>query len=406
MKGYIKLMIAVAAVLAAVLIGSNLILNSQKQGDSGRPYRVEAQRIAKKIGNGESYDLSDYPTITKVERLDSGFESGGSDYLVKEIDGTLYRFDYSYSPDSGNSVLLFNICFAAAAIALLGSMTVIYFKIIRPFGQISEYPAELAKGNLTSPLKEHSGKYFGKFLWGLDLLREKLESQRASELELQKQNKTLVLSLSHDIKTPLGAIELYAKALERGLYKTEEKKLETARSITAKSEEIRGYVDKISRTARDDFLNLEVNKGEFYLSELMNEINSFYSDKLSLLKTEFKLDSYSNCLLCGDSERAVEVLQNVIENAVKYGDGRRIAISFEREENCLLIHIENSGEALSENELPHIFESFWRGSNTGSNSGSGLGLYICCQLMRKMDGEIYAEAGDNIMIFTTVFTLA
>lgn len=100
------------------------------------------------------------------------------------------------------------------------------------------------------------------------------------------------------------------------------------------------------------------------------------------------------------------MLQNIIENAVKYGDGKRIRIAFSREDDCQLIHIRNSGCTLSKNELPHIFDSFWRGSNTGSNSGSGLGLYICRTLMRKMNGDIFAEIQDEEMVVTTVFEIS
>ena len=291
----------------------------------------------------------------------------------------------------------------AAFVLLL--LLFLFIRIIRPFEKISAYPTELAKGNLTAPLKDSKSKYFGKFLWGLDLLREKLESQRSAELALQKQNKTMVLSLSHDIKTPLGVIELYAKALEKGLYKDEQKKKEVAVGITEKCEDIRGYVDGIVKTSSEDFLNLKVNNGEFYLSALIDKIKAFYTDKLSLLKIDFAVNAFSDHILSGDLERSIEVLQNIIENAVKYGDGKRIRIAFSREDDCQLIHIRNSGCTLSKNELPHIFDSFWRGSNTGSNSGSGLGLYICRNLMRKMNGDIFAEIQDSYMIVTTVFSI-
>ena len=285
-------------------------------------------------------------------------------------------------------------------------MVYIYFRIIHPFEKLSEYPTELAKGNLTKPLKEQKNGYFGKFLWGLDLLREKLEKQKAEELELKKQNNTMVLSLSHDIKTPLGVIELYAKALERGLYKDEEKKREISVNIHAKCEEIRRYVDDIAKTESEEFLSLDINMGEFYLSELIGTVKNFYTEKLALLKTEFIIDGQPDCILCGDKERAVEVIQNIMENAVKYGDGKRISISFSKEEDCQLIHISDSGCTLSDSELPHIFDSFWRGSNTGSQSGSGLGLYICRTLMIKMNGDIYARIKDGNMIVTAVFSQA
>ena len=406
MKSFLKLTIAVIAVLALIFTCANLILHSDIKGDEGRPYRVEAERIAAKIENGEDYSLDDYSYITNVAIQENGFQGGDGDYLVKEISGNLYRFDYSYKTDNSAAITSFNICFGVTAAFVLLLLLFLFIKIIRPFEKISFYPTELAKGNLTAPLKESRDKFFGKFLWGLDLLRERLESQKNAELALQKQNKTMVLSLSHDIKTPLGVIELYAKALEKGLYKDEQKKLEVARSINGKCEEIRGYVDGIVKASSGDFLNLEVNIGEYYLSALIDKIKAFYTDKLELLKINFTGETFSDCLLSGDLERSVEVLQNIIENAVKYGDGKEIKLAFSREDDCQLVHIRNSGCTLSENELPHIFDSFWRGSNTGSNSGSGLGLYICRTLMRKMNGDIYAEIKDNDMVVTAVFPVA
>ena len=56
-----------------------------------------------------------------------------------------------------------------------------------------------------------------------------------------------------------------------------------------------------------------------------------------------------------------------------------------------------------EGELPYLFDSFWRGSNAADQPGSGLGLAICRQLMAKMDGELFAQAGEEEMAFTAVF---
>ena len=56
--------------------------------------------------------------------------------------------------------------------------------------------------------------------------------------------------------------------------------------------------------------------------------------------------------------------------------------------------------------MPHIFESFWRGSNSDNVNGSGLGLYICRQLMILMNGEVYAEQKENIFSVTLVFRMA
>ena len=99
-------------------------------------------------------------------------------------------------------------------------------------------------------------------------------------------------------------------------------------------------------------------------------------------------------------------LEPIVENAIKYGDEKEIAIDFSREENSLLLSVSNTGCTLPDTELPHIFDSFWRGSNAGSNNGSGLGLYICKQLMNRMNGDIFAEIKDGNMIVTAVFGMA
>ena len=115
-----------------------------------------------------------------------------------------------------------------------------------------------------------------------------------------------------------------------------------------------------------------------------------------------QVDELQECLVKGDKNRLVEVLQNVMENAIKYGDGKWIRISIGEEEDCKLIHIENSGCSLKREELPNLFDSFYRGSNSTGVKGSGLGLYICKTLMCKMDGEIFVQINADTFCVTVV----
>ena len=286
---------------------------------------------------------------------------------------------------------------------IIAVMIYIRAKILAPFEKLSDIPYELSKGNLTAPVKEAKNRFFGRFVWGVDMLRENMEQQKERELNLQREKKMLLLSLSHDIKTPLSAIKLYSKALSKGLYTDKEKQLEIAESINAKADEIEGYVAEIITASREDFLSLDVTMGEFYLSELVTKIKLYYTEKLSLIKTDFFVGEYGDCLISGDLDRSVEVVQNIMENAIKYGDGKEISISFSEEEGCILIAVKNSGCTLPDTDLPHIFESFWRGANAENLKGSGLGLYICRQLMHKMNGEVFAQIKDGDMCVTAVF---
>ncbi len=396
-KKFICFIVIIETILVLICNGLYIYLNDSH---IEKLYRVEANRVVKDIeekiqtkNDMTSIDLSKYKTIVAVKEFKT-HEVCNNDYVVEEIGNQLYRIEYS-TMKSNDTFFIINGALLSMVIISLVVLFYVYKKVIKPFNAISHLSYELAKGNLSTPIKEEKSKLFGHFLWGMDMLREKLEENKKKELEFHKDRKTLILSLSHDIKTPLSSIELYSKALENHLYDSQEKKDEALKGIIRNVKEIKKYVDEITVVSREDFLNLEVINSEFYLSEIMKIIESYYKDKLSVIHTEFKIAEFSDCLIKGDKDRLIEVLQNIIENAIKYGDGKSIQIYFENEEDCQLIHIVNYGSYLKKEELPNVFDSFYRGSNSHGIKGNGLGLYICKNLMHKMDGEIFAQAIDK-----------
>ncbi len=401
--------IVIAEVL--LIIFANGLFYHQNQNTSGRIYLVEASRLVKDIKERnltsdeiENMRLEQYDSIVAIEAFVAG-ETCAYDYVVEEIDGKLYRIEYAEKASRQLPVYINALLMGMLMVTII-VLLYVYRKVLKPFNDMSNLSYELAKGNLSMPVKEEKSKLFGRFLWGMDMLREKLEDNKEKELEFQKERKTLILSLSHDIKTPLSSIELYTKALAENLYDTREKKEEALQGITKNVKEIKGYVDEIATASREDFLNLEVHMGEFYLTEVMQITERYYRDKLSVMHTDFQMDVTGECLVRGDKDRVVEVLQNVMENAIKYGDGRWIHIWTEEEEDCKLIRIENSGCSVKEEELPNLFDSFYRGSNSTGIKGSGLGLYICKTLMHKMDGEIFAETKEAFFVVTVVIRKA
>ena len=406
MKAFNRIFLLVITAILAVFIGTNVWILTDN-GESGRPYRVEIIRLVRDMEEGRTPDLSSCIYVTGVKEYGENFYTSDSDYVIQEINGTLYRFDYQRNLNDRTSVMIaINLVVGIMAALMLSMMLYIRIKILKPFDRLTDVPYELSKGNLTAPIHESKNRFFGRFLWGVDLLRENMEQQKERELGRQREKKMLLLSLSHDIKTPLSAIKLYAKALSRGLYTDREKQQTIAESIGVKADEIEGYVSEIIKASREDFMCFDVKQGEFYLQALVSRVDQYYSEKLRLIHTDFSVADYHDCLLCGDIERSVEVIQNIIENAIKYGDGKRISLDFAEEEGCILVTVCNTGCTLSESDLPHVFESFWRGENAEQEKGSGLGLYICRQLMHKMNGDIFAEIKDGCMCMTSVFQKA
>lgn len=392
MSRYRKFAGFIIAIECVIILCANVWLAGASEALAGRMYEVEISRVVNRMEAGESIqqiDLAEYPHIISVQEF-RPTERIKEPYTVEEVKGKLYQFAYRQETSNKlqiamNAVLGVMVAVTAFILWYLGK------KVIRPFDNIRELPIELSKGNLTVPIPEEKSKYFGRFLWGMDMLREKLEDDKARELSLLKERKTLILSLSHDVKTPLSAIDLYTKALKNNLYQEEEKRIEAMEGIEKNAAEIKEYVNAIVHASRNEIMSFKVQNGEVYLRSILDEIKTYYQEKLKLNRTDFTIQKTENCLVHGDKDRIVEVLQNIMENAIKYGDGNRISITVDEEENCKLILVENTGCQLKEEELPQLFDSFYRGSNSANIAGSGLGLYICKELMHQMDGEIFAK---------------
>lgn len=390
---------------------------------SGKAYKIDMNRIEQQLLSGialEDIDMTDYEQILSVARLESGEEDKdvleafyqiGTDEAVEihpffqdgKLDSYLrytYRFDES---DQTRILLLMELGMFLMEGVLLVFLCYIKKHVIRPFTQLITVPYELAKGHLQGEIKEEKSRYFGKFIWGLSQLRDTLALTKRREMQLMKEKKLMLMSLSHDIKTPLNTIKLYARALETDMYQEKEKRQSAAHQIGEKTVQIEGYVNQIMKATKEDIMDIPIVMGEFYLNVLIEQVEKNYKEKCQIRNVDFVIEAFDNKLLKGDMERTLEVIENIMENAFKYGNGRNIQISSYEEEDCTLIKIYNTGFLVEENDFHHIFDSFFRGGNSEGKLGEGLGLYICREIMTKMGGEIFAERQPEGMAFVLVF---
>jgi signal transduction histidine kinase len=421
MKKFDKVIAVVICVYLVVSLGLSVLLQGINHISSSE-YKVEINRIYSILVEGAAFtepNLATYKFVKAVSLLPAATgtlqkeikefykSKNGMEYEIKpwylgdRLSGYL-RFDYAASYSDNNILLKVELIIFIFGAVIISVLLYVRNSILRPFNTLSEIPYELSKGNLKEEVKENKNKYFGKFVWGINVLRENLDHHKIKELKLEKEKKLLLLSISHDIKTPLNTIKLYAKAIEEGIYDTDEKKISAAKQIQEKSLEIENFVKEIMKTASVDVLEIEVKNSEFYLKDLIDKVVVTYKGKCDLKMIDFTVEDYSNKLIKGDLDRVLEAMGNILENAFKYGDGKEIKISFYEEDYCQLIKIFNSGETISQNEFNHIFDSFYRASNAKDKPGNGLGLYICRAIMEKLEGEIFAECEESGMSFTLV----
>lgn len=446
MRNYNKLVVLSLVVYVVMAVSAAAILETQ-QDEKGKFYRVEINRILAELEKDtdviekeglEAAELHGYQEVRSIAYLpadETDREAVGNFYggaggmqsmifpLYKNIrsdtlsDAALMpgaggeqtghiigylRFDYQRTGSGRRLFFLVQGALALMEVFLLGVLFYLKRHLIQPFDRMQDMTYELSKGNLQGDVKADKNKYFGKFLWGLSELKDALRVSRKRELELQREKKLLLLSLSHDIKTPLSMIKLYAKALEDGMYPTARERQNAYCQIGEKAAQIENFVGEIVRASREDIVQIEVEKGEFYLRELVQWVESVYGEKCALRKCALTVGTYQNRIFQGDLNRLMEVFENLFENAFKYGDCREIRISFYEEDYCQLIRVFNTGEPVTEKEYVHLFDSFFRGENTRGQPGNGLGLYICREIMHKMDGDIFAECGEGGMAFVVV----
>lgn len=392
--------------------------------EHGSLYKLEINRIYNSLSGGTSLDkldLCSYEFVKQVsylpleemgqkEKTDAFFsEKNRMRMELKPLFGAqklcgILRFDYVEAEVWIQPVLVYlESMLAVMEVFLLVILLYLKYRVLKPFHQMCELPYELAHGHLKGIIKEEKNQFFSRFIWGIGQLKDSLDTVKKRQLELEKEKKTMLLSLSHDIKTPLNTIKLYGKALEENIYGDEKMKRQAAHQIGEKASEIEHYVEQIMKNAREDILDIQVRTGDFYLKDLMEKVLATYAEKCRVRMVDLMIASYENRLLKGDLERAVEVFENLFENAFKYGDGRSIRITFYEEDYCQLIRIYNTGDLVTDNEFNHIFESFFRAANSDGIQGNGLGLYICREIMRKMGGEIFAQKDEKGMAFVLVF---
>ena len=296
------LIILFSAVYIGLFLVSEFILSRQVK-ETGREYLVEVNRIMKDMeeqgGFFEPY-LHDMEKIVSVSFLKSTDTAGMPPFFQLEnglethieplfIEGELagfVRFDYKSVIDIKSEIRIFE---GLALLAGIFSVSVLYFtkmKILKPFSDLSRMPYELSKGRLNTEILENKGRFMGKFIWGISMLQDHLQESQQKALHLEKEKKLFLLSVSHDIKTPLSTIKLYAKALKEGVYDTREKQKAAAGQIERLSGEIEDYVKSIVSSASEEIVHVEVNVSEFYLKVLVKMIKEYYSPKCRLAMTD------------------------------------------------------------------------------------------------------------------------
>ncbi len=408
--------------IICVLLGLGVFLFLSKTSDSSKGQRqtlmnrVTSELSSKGSENIESnlnamlssnkweeeYGKENVPTDIRyvtVEGSKDGMTelAGGSSVWTITEDGAVKGF-LVFSFDDDHSLKTLMIC--EVSIAVVFVITVLFFiyidrKVIMPFNRLSEYPERIAKNENADALPESKNRYFGRYIWGMNMLRDRLSGDNKKLRQMEKEQLTLVSTIAHGIKTPVANIKLYSEAIKSGLYRDDgipdKKDSEVADKITKNADDITALLQELLESASKGVVVFEPKKESFYLTEIEEFIRREYDNRLSVMRIPYKIDLRSKVMINSDKTGIARILTQLMENAIKYGDGRGITVIIDKNEDGYIFSVRDKGSRIPEGEMPYIFNSFWRGSNASEVEGNGLGLYEASFIARKLGGDIVAR---------------
>lgn len=218
------------------------------------------------------------------------------------------------------------------------------------------------------------------FLEASVISKKNLESERESM-------KSMISDIAHQTRTPIANIRLYGELLEERLKDPEE--AEMIRQIRAQTEKLDFLLQALTKMSRLESGILGMMPAEGTVSELLDAAVSEIRPKASQKRMKVRVICPNPFPLLFDEKWTAEALYNILDNAVKYSPpASEITLSARAYEMYGAVSVKDCGIGISEEEIPKIFQRFYRSEKVREEEGVGIGLYLAREILRKQDGYI------------------
>ena len=208
-----------------------------------------------------------------------------------------------------------------------------------------------------------------------------------------------ISNASHELRTPIAAIKSSSETLKMGAFndpKVSEKFLDLIFEDAIRMENLVSELMELTRLESGDIILKKINISPIVLVEnSYKRFSQICEDNEISLVIDKNLPN-KELLVSVDTDKIDQVFANLINNAIKWTDeGGEIKFSFTEKETSLDINIIDNGSGISSDDLPHIFERFFKTDSSRSQDGTGLGLSICNHIMELHGGEISVESSEG-----------
>ncbi len=275
----------------------------------------------------------------------------------------------------------------AAGISLIVSLLISLWLggiIYRPLAGVKEAAHKIAVGDYSQRVPEEGPNEIKELAIGFN--------QMASEVE-QSQNRLrhFVADVSHELKSPLTSIQGFAQALLDGTADDEETRIKAAGIIASEARRLKRQVDELLELSRMQSGQSQMALTPLDLNDVLTRSVEIYSVQARDKGVELNLRIEPGLVVSGDADRLEQVFNNLLDNAIKnspYGCAVKITGMLSRD--IALISVSDSGNGISSENLPHVFERFYQ--VPGVRTGVGLGLTIAKEIVSAHGGTIEVQS--------------
>lgn len=308
----------------------------------------------------------------------------------------------SYKQLKAAAVAIVGVVFIIAVLSVVLSdrflSRFVFKKIEKPLDLLTSAAKEVADGNLGYRVPYDEKDEFSPVIEEFNSMSARLK--KSSELLKDEENsKNLMLTgITHDIKSPLTVISGYADGLTEGVADTQEKQTKYLQTIKRKCVEINSLVQKMILLTRTEYELSSCNE----MTDVAAGINTFLKEEAERYAEnglDISFTETASLQVRCTKENFLRILENIADNSQKYkrGECGTLAIALSQSETETLLTFSDNGAGVSENDLPHIFDPFYRAdkSRAKSSEHNGIGLAVVKRIVSAAGGEISANNNET-----------
>lgn len=258
-------------------------------------------------------------------------------------------------------------------------------RLSAPITKVINSAQAIEKGNYTSRvINESNASELRQLSTTINNLARTLENQ-------ENLRKRLTSDVAHELRTPLATLQSHMEAMIDGLWTPDKERLISCHDEIVRLNNLVGDLEKLARYEGE---NLILNKSCFDVSELITSLVKNFEKDFMDKRIEISV-SGKKTEICADKDKISQVLVNLLSNSLKYTpEGGRVIICTEDEKDAILISVEDNGFGIPKEDLPYIFERFYRADKSRNRltGGSGIGLAIARSIVEAHKGTITAHS--------------